>query len=111
MENKSVIIRKPGKGLSRWMLLTDPLTKKTSGSGLVLKGHHPQFIFEIVPPNDDPDCHKVDFQGTTHYVMVRKCSHEEEASPTKYMVEMLKWYTSVKAKPSLREISQTKLTD
>lgn len=109
MEAKSVIIRKPGKGLSRWMLVSDPLIKRSSGT--VLKGHHPQFIFEIVPPNDDPNCIQVEFEGSTHYIMVRKGAEDQSPPPLKYLLEMLKWYTSVKAKPSLQEIGAVRQTN
>ncbi|TDB69072.1 immunoglobulin domain-containing family protein [Arundinibacter roseus] len=108
MEMKSVIIKKPGNGLSRWMLLSDPLAKKDSG--LVLKGHYPQYIFEIVSPNEDPECLKVDFAGATHYVMVRKAINDNGEPPERYLVEMLKWYTQVKAKPTLQEIANQKAT-
>jgi len=106
MEIKSVIIKKSGNGLSRWMLLSDPTSKKESG--LVLKGHYPQYIFEIVPPNDDPECIQVELSGKAHYIMVRKFISDSSEPPVRYLVEMLKWYAKTKSKPTLNEINSGK---
>lgn len=107
METKTVVIKKPGNGLSRWMLLSDPMSKKESG--LVLKGHYPQYIFEIVSPNEDPECIQVELAGKVHYVMVRKFISDGSEPPMRYLVEMLKWYAKTKAKPTLNEINSGKV--
>lgn len=76
---------------------------------MVLKGHHPQFIFEIVPPNNSPDCLKIEYEEATYHIMVLKFPSDQVDPPTRYLIEMLKWYAAVKAKPSLQEIGGGKM--
>lgn len=107
MNMKTVVIKKLSTGLPKWMLLVDP--QYESGTALILKGHYPQYIYEIVPPNDDPDCYRVSYYGRTHHIMLRKCLESDAAVADRYLLEMLGWYASCDVRPSLQQIHSGRL--
>ncbi len=107
MSIKTVVIKKTSAGLPKWMLLVDP--QHESGTALILKGHYPQYIYEIVPPNDDPDCYKVSYYGRMHHIMLRKSIESDAAAADRYLLEMLAWYAGCGVRPTLQQIHSGRL--
>lgn len=85
------------------MIASDPFVKKDSV--LILKGKFPLYLFEIVPPTDDPDCMKVEYKNVIYHVRVKHDLDKMGTPPKSYLWEMLDWYARSKARPTLREIN------
>lgn len=99
----SQIVRNPSNRFSRWMVVLNPESNKSSA--MILKGRYPAYLFEIVPPTEDTDCITVMFQDVKHYVKVRQDYDKVGTPPQSYLLEMLTWYTKNKYKPSLKTIT------
>ncbi len=104
MISNTVVVKNPSK-LARWMVATDPESK--ANSVLILKGTYPSYLFEIVPPNDDPACYAVEFGGGMHYIRVRQDIDKMGPPPQSYMLEMLQWYSKCKMRPTLQRINSS----
>ncbi|TDB64567.1 hypothetical protein [Arundinibacter roseus] len=103
MKTHTFQLNKPVQDLSRWMLVSDPLN--SDGRFYVLKGHYPQYLFEIVPKSECTDGHSIAYRGETYYINIRKDIDNRGKPPISYFLEMLAWYTKIGAKPSLAEIN------
>ena len=103
MDITSSVLKSPSNKLPRWMIAFVPNTK--GKSAYVFKGTYPAYLFEIVPPSDDEDTIKVEYKKKTYHVAVKLDIDEAGAPPMSYLVEMLGWYASTKAKPYLYKIN------
>lgn len=100
---KTSVVKSPGNNVARWMVAYVPDVK--SNSALVLKGTYPSYLFEIIPPTQSSDCIKVDYLGENYYVMVKLDINNVGTPPNSYLIEMLRWYSKSKAKPTLNKIN------
>jgi hypothetical protein len=103
MNTNTVVVRNPSNKLARWMIASIPDAKKDSV--LILKGTYPSYLFEIVPPNPDPECFHVEFAGNVHYIKVKIDIDNMGNPPQSYFQEMLQWYSKSKARPTLNRIN------
>lgn len=104
MVSNPVVVKNPSNKLARWMIATDPAESKAN-SVLVMKGTYPSYLFEIVPPTNDPECYAVEFGGSLHYVRVKQDIDKMGPPPHSYMQEMLQWYSKCKMRPTLQRIN------
>ncbi|MPR32348.1 hypothetical protein [Salmonirosea aquatica] len=100
---KVTILNKPNSGLPRWMKLVDPVTKKDSV--LILKGHFPQYIFELSAGQVESDSILYSFRNSKFYITVRKDIDNFGAPPERFLVEMCTWYKNSRIRPTLQRIS------
>ncbi len=107
MNNSTVLrtslVKSPSNNVARWMVAYVPGTKSTSA--LVLKGTYPSYLFEIVPPSQEADAIKVEYAGNTYHVLVKLDIDKAGSPPKSYLLEMLRWYSKSKAKPTLQKIT------
>jgi hypothetical protein len=106
MNPSNVVVRNPSNKLARWMIASTPDSKGLSV--LILKGTYPSYLFEIVPPNDDPECFTIEFAGNVHYIKVKLDIDKMGNPPQSYLLEMLQWYSKSKARPTLNRISNSR---
>lgn len=100
---KTSVVKSPSNNVARWMVAYVPDVK--SNSALVLKGTYPSYLFEIIPPAQSSNCIKIDYLGETYYVLVKLDIDNAGAPPNSYLLEMLRWYSKCKAKPTLNKIN------
>lgn len=105
MVSNTVVVKNPSNKLARWMIATDPDSKSTSV--LILKGTFPSYMFEIVAPNDNPECYTLEYAGIVHFIRVRQDIDSMGAPPHSYMQEMLQWYSRCKIRPTLQRINSS----
>ncbi len=86
------------------MVASNP--SKIENSILILKGKYPSYLFEIIPADSDTECLRVDFQGLTHCIKVRRDFDGFGTPPKSYLIEMLTWYTANKLKPGIDQITK-----
>lgn len=103
MISNTVVVKNPSNRLARWMVAQVPDSKKSSV--MILKGTYPSYLFEIVPPTNDTECHKIEFAGAIHYIKVKSDIDKMGPPPHSYMQEMLQWYTKCRIKPTLNRIN------
>jgi hypothetical protein len=99
----SQIVRNPSNRISRWMVAVNPESNKRSA--LILKGRFPAYLFEVVPPTQDPECITVMLHDVKYFVKVRQDFDKAGTPPQSYLIEMLTWYTKHKYKPTLKTIN------
>ncbi len=100
---KVAILNKPNYGLPRWMKLMDPGTSKDSI--LILKGHFPQYIFELSAEQVEDDSIPYSFKNTKFYVTVRKDMDHFGVPPERFLAEMCTWYKNSRIQPTLHRIA------
>ncbi|TDB67084.1 hypothetical protein [Arundinibacter roseus] len=102
------IIKKKKEGFEKWLVLINPGSHHKSV--LILRGHYPQYIFEIVAPTSDPDHYKVDFKGDIYFIKVRRDFDKKGEPPVSYMRELLQWYHKTRLTPRLSDINKPNST-
>jgi hypothetical protein len=97
------ILTKPNFGLPRWMKLMDPDVRKDSV--LILKGHFPQYIFELSAEQVEDGSIPYSFKNTNFYITVRKDMDNFGNPPERFLTEMCAWYKNSRIRPTLHRIS------
>lgn len=93
------VLKKKPNGLSKWMVLSNP--EQTQQSIMILRGHYPQYIFEIIQPGSETNHQLVEFKGDTYQIAVRRDIDEKGIPPVSYLIEMLLWYQRARLNPKL----------
>lgn len=88
------------------MVLSSP--DQAQRSITILRGHYPQYIFEIVPPGVETDYQLIEFKGGIYHITVRRDIDEKGTPPVSYLIEMLIWYQRAGLTPKLSGFSQKK---
>lgn len=99
----SQIVKNPSNRVSRWLVTVNSDAKK--GSVMILKGRYPSYLFEIVPPSNDPDCISVEYKDENYQVKVLRDFDKAGLPPQSYLIEMIEWYTKNKFRPALKTIN------
>jgi hypothetical protein len=100
---KVAVLNKPNSGLPRWMKLMDPGVSKDSI--LILKGHFPQYIFELSAEQMEDDSIPYSFKNTKLYITVRKDMDNFGVPPERFLAEMCTWYKNSRIQPTLHRIA------
>ena len=96
-------VTKPKNGLPRWMRLANPLTKEDPV--LIMKGHYPQYVFEISGTKVEPDSISFEYKDSTVFITVRKDIDHFGPPPERFLIEMCEWYRRSKLRPTFNRLN------
>lgn len=104
---KVTMVNRPNNGLPRWMKLANPLTKHEPV--LIMKGHFPQYVFEISSTKVDAESVAFEYKDSKVYITVRKDIDHFGPPPERYFFEMCDWYRRSKLRPSINRLNADKV--
>lgn len=99
---KVTMVNKPNHGLPRWMRLANPLAEHDQV--LVMKGHYPQYVFEISSSKVDPESVTYVYKDATVFITVRKDIDHFGPPPERFFQEMCDWYRRSKLRPTFHRL-------
>ncbi|TDB64654.1 hypothetical protein [Arundinibacter roseus] len=101
---KVTVVSKPNNGLPRWMRLINPIS--ANDPILILKGHYPQFIFEISGKPVSDTSMAFAYKEIELFITVRKDVDQFGDPPKSCLKEMCNWYCKSNYKPTFRQLCQ-----